>query len=819
MPKKFSLTVEGMHCAACAEAVSRALKSVKGVKSATVNFATERALVEIDDTKDFRDLVTAVENAGYKLATQTLKISVDKPLSDRDAQTLKTIAGVIAVETITNVQFPASVISIRYLDGVVSRYQLLEHLKSLGFQTKPIDEKPEKQPQDEAKAAWTRGWIGLGFSLVIMLLTMHPTLVHQAWARWFSFVLATLVMAWVGTPFFRRAFAAALQRTATMDTLVSIGALSAYGYSVWVLLTWNLTVGHERHLYFDSAAFILSAISLGKGLEAKARAIATSSLRRLVSLLPLKATVIRNGLEQNLPSDAIQVGDIVLVRTGERVPVDGIVISGKGSVDESLLTGESEPVDKSEGDEVLGGSLCVDGFLQVEALRVGESTFIAQMARLMDEAQATKPKMQRLADKVAGVFVPIVLLLAAATFISWIALTGDLTKAFVTAVSVTVIACPCAMGLATPTAIAVALGRLAQMGILVRNAEAMEKAPNITAVVLDKTGTVTRGQMKVVAVWVENGEHKVQEEHKVQDENELLMLAASAEQGSLHPIAQAILQAAKERNLTLLQPSEIRTEVGIGVFAKFDEQGNVPEKFAGTKIFVGKIEVNELTNDNSPLQEWVENGWSVVGVWFNEKLVGGIALTDELRSDAVNAVHELKAASVKVYLATGDKPQVAIRVGEQLDSDGVLALATPQRKAQLIRELQKDGERVLMVGDGINDAVALSQADIGVAIASGVDLTAQAADALMVTERLTVLPEFLSLAKRTKQIMVQNLFWAFAYNMAALPLAAAGKLNPMVAAIAMALSSVTVVGNALRLRWESKNRSAQISEPLLKTRE
>ncbi|MFN3420804.1 MAG: heavy metal translocating P-type ATPase [Armatimonadota bacterium] len=797
MPKRFSLTVEGMHCAACAETVSRALKSVKGVKDATVNFATERALVEIDDNTDFHHLVTAVEKAGYKLATQTLKISVDKPLSDGDERTLKTIAGVIAVETTTNVQFPTPIISIRYLDGVVSRHQLLENLKSLGFQAKPIDEKPEKLPQDEAKAAWTRGWGGLGFSFVIMLLTMHPILVHQAWARWLSFLLATLVMAWVGAPFFRRAFAAALQRTANMDTLVSIGALSAYGYSVWVLLTWNLTVGHEHHLYFDSAAFILSAISLGKGLEAKARAIATSSLRKLVSLLPSKATVIRNGLEQNLPSDAIQVGDIVLVRTGERVPVDGIVVAGKGSVDESLLTGESEPIDKSEGDEVLGGSLCVDGFLQVEALRVGESTFIAQMARLIDEAQATKPKMQRLADKVASVFVPIVLLLAAATFIGWIVLTGDLTKAFVAAVSVTVIACPCAMGLATPTAIAVALGRLAQIGILVRNAEAMEKASNITAVVLDKTGTVTRGQMKVVAVWVGNGENKVQ------DENELLMLAASAEQGSLHPIAQAILYAAKERNLTLLQPSEIRTEVGIGVFARFDEQDNVPEKFAGAKIFVGKIEVNELTND-SPLREWLENGWSVVGVWFNEKLVGGIALADELRSDAVNAVHELKAAGVKVYLATGDKPQVAIRVSEQLDCDGVWALATPQRKAQLIRELQKDGERVLMVGDGINDAVALSQADIGIAIASGADLTAQAADALMVTERLTVLPEFLSLAKRTRQIMVQNLFWAFAYNMAALPLAAAGKLNPMVAAVAMALSSITVVGNALRLRWKAK---------------
>lgn len=794
MPRRYSLTVEGMHCAACAETVTRALKSVKGVKSATVNFATERALVEIDDGADFRELMKAVESAGYKLATRTVKLILDKPLSNDAARTLNSIAGVISVEPSPSPQSLAPSITIRYLDGVIGRYELVEWLKGLGYKAEPIDEKPEKQTHDEAQTAWTRAWIGLAISFVIMLLTMHPLLVQQAWARWASFALATFVVFWVGTPFFRRAIASAMQRAATMDTLVSIGALSAYGYSLWSLFTWHLATQHAPHLYFDSAAFILSAISLGKGLEARARAIATSSLRKLASLLPSKAKVIRNGTEQDLPLEAVRVGDIVLVRAGERVPVDGIVVSGKGSVDESLLTGEGEPVDKSEGDEVLGGSLCVDGFLQVEALRVGESTFIAQMARLMDEAQGTKPKMQRLADKVASVFVPIVLLIATATFIGWLVFSGNLTKAFVAAVSVTVIACPCAMGLATPTAIAVALGRLSQMGLLVRNAEAMEKAPNITAVVLDKTGTVTQGQMKVTAIYVRD------EEQGVRDENELLMLAASAEQGSLHPIAQAILQAAKERNLTLLRPHEVRTEIGRGIFAKVEVHDNSPENANETEIFVGKFDSDRLSG-NETLQEWVENGWSVVGVWVNGELAGYIALADELRPDAVEAVRLLKGMGVKVFLATGDKPQAAMRVAEQLDCDGVLALATPQRKAQLVRELQNDGERVLAVGDGINDAVALSQADIGVAIATGTDLTAQAADALMVTERLTVLPQFLTLAKRTKQIMAQNLFWAFAYNMAALPLAAAGKLNPMVAAIAMALSSITVVSNALRLRW------------------
>ncbi len=797
MPKRYSLTVEGMHCAACAETVSKALKSVKGVKSATVNFATERALVEIEDGADFRELVSAVENAGYKLATRTAKFFLDKPLSNDDAQTLQTVVGVISVEPVPDPRSLIPAVSIRYLDGVIGRQGLLERLKSLGYKAQTMDEKAKDKTHDEAQASWARAWFGIVISFVIMLLTMHPSFIHQTWARWASFALATFVVLWVGMPFFRRAIAATMQGTATMDTLVSIGALSAYGYSLWGLLAWHTSPEHTQHLYFDSAAFILSAISLGKGLEARARAIATSSLRKLVSLLPSRVKVIQNGIERNLPLEAIQVGDIVLVRMGERVPVDGIVVSGKGSVDESLLTGESEPVDKSEGDEVLGGSLCVEGFLQVEALRVGESTFVAQMARMMDEAQGTKPKMQRLADKVAAIFVPIVLLLAAATFVGWLVVVGDLTKAFIAAISVTIIACPCALGLATPMAIAVALGRLAQMGILVRNAEAMEKAPNITTVVLDKTGTVTRGQMRVTEIWVREAEQGTL------DENKLLRLAASAEQGSLHPIAQAIVQAARERNLPLLQPSEIRTEVGLGVSAKLSASvganHSASEKFADTEIFVGKLDINNL-NENATLREWLENGWSVVGIWLNGELIGGIALADELRVDAVEAVQRLRGMGVKVYLATGDKPQVAMKVAEQLGCDEVSALATPQRKAQLVCDLQKDGEQVLMVGDGVNDAVALSQADIGVAIATGTDLTAQAADALMVTERLTVLSEFLEFAKRTKRVMLQNLFWAFAYNMAALPLAAAGKLSPMVAAVAMALSSITVVGNALRLR-------------------
>jgi heavy metal translocating P-type ATPase len=816
MPRRYSLTVEGMHCAACAETVANALRKVTGVKRALVNFATERALVEVDDGVDFSALADAVKQAGYRLATQTVTFALPQPLSDENLRALQGMAGVLAVER--NATGATPTVTIRYLDGTVSRHEVRQRLQALGYDAQPLEaESPEKLMRDEAEAFWQRAWIGLALSFVVMALTMLPSLTHRAWASWIAFALTTFVLLWVGTPFFRRALTAALRRTATMDTLVSIGALSAYAYSTWSLLHWSLphwslshwSLAHSSsppHLYFDSAAFILSAISLGKGLEARARALATASLRRLVSLLPATATVIRDGVEQQVALEAVQVGDLVLVRAGERVPVDGIVVAGKGSVDESLLTGESEPVVKGEGDEVLGGSVCVDGFLQVEALRVGEATFVAQMARLMDEAQATKPAMQRLADKVAAVFVPIVLLLAAATFFGWFIVAGDVARALVAAVSVTVIACPCAMGLATPTAIAVALGRLAQKGILVRNAEAMEKAASITTVILDKTGTITQGQMRVVAFWsAKNASPATRPLPLVPcppspPEDELLAIAASAERGSLHPIAQAIVQAATERHLPMWELAEVRTEVGAGVAAKVVGWTQKDEWQGGqAEVFVGKVDAEGLP-EGTPVAEWLDNGWTVVGVWVNGELMGCIALADALRPDAQDAVSQLKKRGIKVIMATGDKPQAAVKVAQQLGCDDVLALATPRRKAQLVRECQEQGEKVLMVGDGINDAVALAQADIGVAIATGTELAAAAADVLLVTDRLMALAELLQVGRRTKRIMAQNLFWAFAYNMAALPLAALGKLNPMVAAVAMALSSVTVVGNALRLR-------------------
>lgn len=776
--RRYSVTIEGMNCAACAEAVKRAIEGVKGVISARVNFATGRAIVEADHKIDFRSLADAIERAGYSLATSSVTFALDKPLSDEAIEALKDIDGVLSVE------HSERRLSIRYIDGITSRYELMEQLRAFSYEVEQVERVAEK-PLDEVAASLLRALVGLATSLIIMAVTMSP-LANRFWAQLFAFILATFVVGWIGTPFFQRAISAAINRTAVMETLITIGALSAYGYSAFELAAMSLGLHAHGHLYFDSASFILSAISLGKWLESRAKFVATESLRQLIGMIPSTVTVIRDGSEVQVPHEAVKVGDVVIVRAGERVPIDGIVIHGVGSVDESLLTGESEPTLKREGDEVLGGSFCIDGFMQVEALRVGESTFIAQMARLMEEAQSTKPRIQRLADKAASVFVPAVLALSLLTFIFWLAAVGDLAKAIVVAVSVTVISCPCAMGLATPTAVAVLLGRLAQSGILVRDAEAAEMASEITTVVLDKTGTVTSGQMQVMAVW-----------SPIIDEDELLRIAASCERRTRHPIAQALAKAALERSITLLEPMEVHVDVGTGVTAKLADYpvGSGQETVS---IFIGSVDVNKMPKD-APVTRWLEGGWSVIGVWANDELLGCMALSDKIRPDAGEAVSKLKAMGINVILATGDKPEIAFRVADELDCD-VLSLATPQRKAQLIRQLQAQGEKVLMVGDGVNDAIALAQADIGVAVASGAELLAQAADALLVSERLMALVDFLLLARHCKRIMAQNLFWAFAYNLAALPIAAAGKLNPMVAAVAMALSSITVAGNALRLR-------------------
>ncbi|MCS7254932.1 MAG: heavy metal translocating P-type ATPase [Armatimonadetes bacterium] len=776
--RRYSVSIDGMHCVACAEAVRKAIEGTKGVRKVQVNFATGHAIVEVDDEFDFRSLADAIERVGYRLTTTSVEFALNKPLDEKAVEALKATSGVLMVEHV------GAHVFIHYIGSVVSRHELTGKLQALGYEVEQVERLMEK-PFDEVSAAPLRALVGLAISFTIMAVLMSP-LANSLWAQLLTFILATFVIVWVGMPFFRRGINAALHRTATMDTLVSIGALSSYGYSAFELVAMNLGLHAHGHLYFDSASFILSAISLGKWLEGRARSIATVSLHQLVSMLPSTATVLRDGSEVKLPLETVKAGDIVVVRVGERVPVDGIVLRGVGSVDESLLTGESEPAIKRENDEVLGGSFCVDGFMQVEALRVGESTFIAQMARLMEEAQSTKPRMQRLADKLAAIFVPAVLALSLFTLILWLVIVGDLARAIIAAVSVTIIACPCAMGLATPTAIAVLLGRLAQLGIFIRNAEAIERASEVTTAVLDKTGTVTKGQMQVVSVW-----------SPTVSEDELLRIAASVERGTHHPIAQALMRAASERNLALLEPTNVHTEVGVGVTAMFAGeamclgQGNIV-------VFIGSIDASSVPVD-APIKDWLENGWSVIGVWANSDLLGCIALTDELRQDAIEAVHELKAMGISVILATGDKPEVAFRVASKLDCD-VLPLATPQRKAELVRQLQAKGECVLMVGDGVNDAIALSQADVGVAVASGAELLAQAADALLVSEHLTTLVDFVLLAKNCKRIMLQNLFWAFAYNMAALPIAAFGKLNPMIAAVAMALSSITVVGNALRMR-------------------
>ncbi len=746
---------------------------VEGVEEVHVNLATERAFVTVRDLAVLKRLPNAISSAGYRLAEGVLVFRLRPPLTETDRCDLENLAGVVNVAAeAPSVGFQE--VRVVFLEGVLRSQRLIQWLADRGYEVISSEERAP-QEKEEPVRVWVVSWLGLVGSLIVIGLTMPPGLHHNAAARWAAWLIATAVVAIVGKPFFVRAFRSALRRQATMDTLVSIGGLSAYLYSVWGL------VAGEPHLYFDTATFILSAISLGKSLEMRSRLMATSALRGVVALVPPRATVLRAGKEEQVPLDDVEVGEKVMVRAGERIPVDGVVVSGSAIVEESLLTGESEPVSKRKGDEVLSGALCTDGFLIVESLRVGESTFVHQIRQMMEQAQAAKPGIQRIADRAAGIFVPAVLFLAVTVFLVWVWVGADVSRALMAAVSVLVISCPCAMGLATPIVVAVAQAMLSRLGIYLQNPEALEKTRNVTAVVLDKTGTVTSGALKVQAVYAIAG-----------TDDEVLLYAASAEYGSHHPVAEAVREAAREKGLNLLQPQSVVTEIGTGVTAIFgEEEGN-----GGKSVRVAV----EKTDGGGIPEEWKGKPWSVSRVVRDGQVIGFLALSDHLREKGKETVEQLKKMGLRVYLATGDRQEVAEGFARELEFDGCIAQASPARKARFVQDLQERGQNVMMVGDGVNDAVALAQADIGIALSTVAQLASASADVLILPERFASLPRFIVLGRRAYRIMLQNLFWAFIYNALAIPMACFGKLNPMMAAVAMSFSSVSVVLNALRLK-------------------
>ena len=805
--KSISLPVTGMTCAMCVGNVERAIRKADGVDTVQVNLATEKASIRFDDaTLDSRALVARLERAGYGVAAA----SIDLPISGMTCamcvgnveRALNRVDGVLS----TSVNLANERANVRYLPGSLNHGDLKSAVEKAGYGIIQLDEAADAHDAEAAarQAEISRQWrlfaIGAFFTvpLTILSMTRHlmhaspllmdnlPWLMHDLWLFVFG-ALATPVVFLLGKQYFFGAVKSLRNGSANMDVLVALGSVAAYVYGMIVLL--GLLFGFSdvvgKSDYFESAAVILTLVTLGKLLEARAKGKTSAAIKRLMNLTPKTATRLDGDAATEVPIASLLPGDLVLVKPGEGIPVDAVVTEGESTVDESMLSGESLPVSKSAGEAVSAGTVNQRGRLVIQVERVGSETILGQIIRLVEAAQASRAPIQAVADRVSAYFVPMVVALALLTFFGWLLAGAALPNATLNMIAVLVIACPCALGLATPTAIMVGSGKGAEAGILFRSSAALEKTRDLTAVLLDKTGTVTAGQPSVTDIVAAPGI----------DERELLQICASAESASEHPLAAAIMAAAEARQIDLLPLREFDALPGRGVKAEIASR----EILVGSERLLREhgVETAALSPEFVRLQSEAR---TTALIAQDGKLLGIIAIGDPLKPTATAAVASLQDRGLRLALVTGDNQRTAHAIGEQLGIRDIHADVLPADKADVLRGLQDDGETVAMVGDGINDAPALAGADVGFAIGGGTDIAIEASDVTLVRGDPAAVVHAIDLSKSVMRVIYQNLFWAFIYNILLIPLAMAGMLLPMFAAAAMAFSSVFVVSNSLRLR-------------------
>ncbi len=810
-----SFAIEGMTCASCAQTVEKAAKKVRGVTQASVNLATEKLSIEYNEpTFSVENLQKAVDNSGYELITQegkTQTFAIEGMTCASCAQTIEKAVGKLSgvdkasVNLATEkmqVSYNPSAISVSDVTGAVSNSGYAAVLETTDTQDNSRAEKREKK-EKRMKQLSDRFGISIIFTIPVLIISMGPMVgmplpnIVDPMINAFNFSLLQLILTLpimvVSWEYFQKGFKTLFKGHPNMDSLIALGTASAFVYSLAATIRTGLGYGNFSDLlYYEVTGVILTLHTLGLFLEERSKGQMSSAIEKLVNLAPKTARVIRNGVEQEITVDEVALGDVIRVRPGESMPVDGVVVEGRTSVDESMLTGESIPVEKESGDEVIGASINKNGSIDYRATRVGSDTTLSQIIKLVEDAQGSKAPIARMADIITGYFVPIVIALAVLAGIAW--LIAGQSGIFVLSVIITtlVIACPCALGLATPTSIMVGTGKGAEHGVLIKSGEALETTHNLDTIVFDKTGTLTEGKPIVTDILVTP---------LITKEN-LLYYAASGETGSEHPLGEAIVQKSKEENMTLAKPDHFEAIPGYGIRVEIEGK----DMYIGNRklMLEQKIDLSSMEKESDRL---ADEGKTPMYLSVDGELAGIIAVADTLKENSMKAVKELRRRGVEVIMITGDNKRTAKAIAKQVGIDSVLSEVLPEDKAEEVKKLQEAGKKVAMVGDGINDAPALAQADVGIAVGSGTDVAIESADIVLMRNDLTAVLTAIDLSHATLRNIKQNLFWAFAYNLVGIPVAmgllyifGGPLMSPMFAAVAMSFSSVSVLLNALRLR-------------------
>lgn len=794
MKEQMTVDITGMTCASCSTRIEKVLNKMEGVE-ATVNLAMENASVSYESEKiNPDDIFNKINNLGYGVRNEKIDLDVFgmtcAACSTRIEKVLNKMDGMVSA----TVNLATESASVKFNSAVLPVDKIISKIQDLGYDAKEkVQREAKAQQKEEEINAKKRKLL---ISILLSLPLLYTMIGHSPWDTglpmphllmnpWFQLLLATPVQFWIGRQFYVGAYKSLKNKSANMDVLVALGTSAAYFYSLAEAIKTIGNPGYMPHLYFETSAILITLILVGKLFEALAKGRTTEAISKLLSLQAKEATVIRDGEEMKIPIEEVRVNDTILVKPGEKIPVDGKVISGHSAVDEAMITGESIPVEKGAGDSLIGATINKNGTLTMTATKVGKDTALAGIIKVVEDAQGSKAPIQRVADQISGIFVPIVVAIAIVTFLVWyfVITPGDFASALETAIAVLVIACPCALGLATPTSIMVGTGKGAENGILFKGGEHLETTHKINAIVLDKTGTITKGKPSVTDLEVFGDEEKV------------LKYLVTAEKASEHPLAEAIVEYGKAKNIEVLPLDEFSSLPGHGISATI----NGEKVFVGTRKLMGNEGI-EFAPYEDRLESLETEGKTAMMISINNKVSGIVAVADTVKETAKAAIQELKSMGIEVYMLTGDNNRTAKAIAAQVGVENVIAEVLPEEKANHVKELQLKGKKVGMVGDGINDAPALALADIGIAIGTGTDVAIEAADITILGGELTLIPKAISLSKKTMQNIRQNLFWALAYNTAGIPIAAIGLLAPWLAGAAMAFSSVSVVTNSLRLK-------------------